>query len=98
MQSIRSQKFALLSLIFLFGINTFAAHPNVIVVMADDLGIGDVSPTNPDGKIKTPHLRFEIQNLEILKPGMDKNPARLKGGVITNPVVLSRDLKMGRAI
>ena len=32
-------------------------HPNVIVVMADDLGIGDVSPTNPDCKIKTPHLQ-----------------------------------------
>ncbi|HBE68095.1 MAG TPA: arylsulfatase [Planctomycetaceae bacterium] len=30
--------------------------PNVIVVMADDLGIGDVTPTNADCKIKTPHL------------------------------------------
>lgn len=32
-------------------------QPNVIVVMADDLGIGDISPTNPNGKIKTPHLQ-----------------------------------------
>ena len=32
-------------------------HPNVIFVMADDLGIGDISPTNPDCKIKTPHLQ-----------------------------------------
>lgn len=31
--------------------------PNVIFVMADDLGIGDVSPTNPDCKIKTPYLQ-----------------------------------------
>ncbi len=31
--------------------------PNVIFVMADDLGIGDVSPTNPDCKIKTPNLQ-----------------------------------------
>ena len=31
--------------------------PNVIVVMADDLGIGDISPTHPDCKIKTPHLQ-----------------------------------------
>ena len=31
--------------------------PNVIFVMADDLGIGDVSPTNPKCKIKTPHLQ-----------------------------------------
>ena len=36
--------------------NTSDGAPNVILVMADDLGIGDVSPTNPDGKIKTPHL------------------------------------------
>ncbi|MBC8354480.1 MAG: arylsulfatase [Planctomycetes bacterium] len=34
-----------------------AERPNVIVVMADDLGIGDVSPTNPNCKIKTPHLQ-----------------------------------------
>lgn len=32
-------------------------HPNVIVVMADDLGIGDVSPTNPECQIKTPNLK-----------------------------------------
>ncbi|MEP3478263.1 MAG: arylsulfatase [Fuerstiella sp.] len=31
--------------------------PNVIFVMADDLGIGDVSATNPDCKIKTPYLQ-----------------------------------------
>ena len=31
--------------------------PNVIFVMADDLGIGDISPTNPDCKIKTPNLQ-----------------------------------------
>lgn len=36
---------------------TWAARPNVIVVMADDLGIGDVSPTNADCKIKTPYLQ-----------------------------------------
>ena len=33
------------------------AQPNVIFVLADDLGIGDVSPSNPDCKIKTPHLQ-----------------------------------------
>lgn len=31
--------------------------PNVIFVLADDLGIGDISATNPDCKIKTPHLQ-----------------------------------------
>ena len=39
-------------------------------------------------KIKTPHIRFEIQNLEILKPDVDKNKTSAwGGGVITNPVV-----------
>jgi arylsulfatase A len=34
-----------------------AEMPNVILVMADDLGIGDVSPTNPNCKIKTKALQ-----------------------------------------
>ncbi len=34
-----------------------AQHPNVILVMADDLGIGDLSATNPACKIATPHIQ-----------------------------------------
>ncbi|MFT5885088.1 MAG: arylsulfatase A [Arcticibacterium sp.] len=30
--------------------------PNIVYVLADDLGIGDVSIYNLDGKIKTPHI------------------------------------------
>ena len=42
----------------LFARTSFAAeHPNVVVVMADDLGIGDISATNPACKIQTPHLQ-----------------------------------------
>ncbi|MDB4671416.1 arylsulfatase [Pirellulaceae bacterium] len=37
------------------------SRPNVIVIMADDLGIGDVSPTNPECKIKTPNLKKMAQ-------------------------------------
>jgi len=42
-----------------FGANQQGArtYPNVILVMADDLGIGDISPTNPNCKIRTPHLQ-----------------------------------------
>ena len=60
------------------------ARPNIIFVLADDLGIGDVSPTNPDCKIKTPHLQkmgaCEIprQNfLAKLKNSLSNKPANL---------------------
>ena len=56
-----------LSVCMLLGTNPFgsvaaeqpvlADRPNVIVVMADDLGIGDISPTNPNCKIRTPFLQ-----------------------------------------
>ena len=35
----------------------YGALPNVILVMADDLGIGDITPTNSKSKIKTPNLQ-----------------------------------------
>ena len=49
--------FFLLSLVALTTQAAESTPPNVIFVLADDLGIGDVSPTNPDCKIKTPHLQ-----------------------------------------
>ncbi len=33
-----------------------ADRPNVIYILCDDLGYGDVSCLNPQGKIRTPHL------------------------------------------
>lgn len=46
------------TLSFLIAAITHAATPpNIIIVMADDLGIGDISPTNSECKINTPNLQ-----------------------------------------
>ncbi len=31
-------------------------HPNIIYILADDLGYGDISAFNPEGKIRTQHI------------------------------------------
>src|SRR6267143_1659914 len=33
-----------------------APHPNIVYILADDLGYGDVKCLNRDGKIATPHI------------------------------------------
>ena len=33
-----------------------AAKPNVVFILCDDLGYGDVACNNPEGKIPTPHI------------------------------------------
>lgn len=33
-----------------------AASPNIVVILADDMGYGDVGALNPESKIPTPHL------------------------------------------
>jgi arylsulfatase A len=50
--------FALLCALCVFALNGFAAaKPNILYILADDLGYGDVQALNPQrGKIRTPHL------------------------------------------
>ncbi|MFO0808556.1 MAG: arylsulfatase [Gemmataceae bacterium] len=42
----------------LIGVSSAVAanKPNIVVILADDLGYGDVRAFNPDGKIATPHM------------------------------------------
>lgn len=36
--------------------NASPQHPNIVYILADDLGYGDVSCYNPESKIQTPHV------------------------------------------
>lgn len=54
-----------------------AEHPNIIVILADDLGFGDVSCNNPDSKIATPNID------RIAREGMRFTDGHTSSGVCT---------------
>ena len=42
------------------------SRPNIVYIMADDLGIGDVRACNPDGKIPTPNIdRLAVEGMQF---------------------------------
>jgi arylsulfatase A len=47
----------------LFASERVTKRPNIVFIMADDMGYGDVTCYNPDSKIPTPHIdRLAQQN------------------------------------
>jgi arylsulfatase A-like enzyme len=50
----RSLIITLISFLFFCGLN--AKDPNVLIILVDDFGYGDLKSYNPDSKIPTPHL------------------------------------------
>ena len=66
---------------FSFLLCTFACpgdeRPNVVILLADDLGYGEVSCLNPEGKIPTPNLD------QLAKDGMTFTDAHSGSSVCT---------------
>lgn len=56
MRSLRNVTLWLLGVCWVFGATAQAALPNVVYILCDDLGYGDVSCLNRSGKIPTPHM------------------------------------------
>ncbi len=68
----------LLATFLIAGVSLRAAErPNIIVILADDQGYGDVSAYNPDSKIPTPNLD------RLAKEGMRFTDAHTSSGVCT---------------
>lgn len=59
------------------GFLSAAENPNIIIILADDLGYGDVSCNNPESKIPTPNID------RIAKEGMRFTDAHTSSGVCT---------------
>ena len=68
--------FAILLLVATAGLRA-ASQPNIIVVLADDQGYGDVSAYNPESKIPTPNLD------RLAAGGMRFTDAHTSSGVCT---------------
>ncbi|MBI1343341.1 MAG: sulfatase-like hydrolase/transferase [Terrimonas sp.] len=67
------------------GVKQQQSLPNIVYILADDLGYGDVSMYNPDSKIKTPHIdalaRQSMRFLDAHAPSSVCTPSRY--GILT---------------
>ncbi|ANW96877.1 hypothetical protein AXE80_11545 [Wenyingzhuangia fucanilytica] len=67
-------------LIIILSINTisiYAQQPNIVYILVDDLGVGDISALNNEGKIKTPNID------QLTKEGMTFTDAHSGASVCT---------------
>ena len=72
------QSLVLLATFLIVGVSLRAAErPNIIVILADDLGYGDVSCNNPDSKIPTPNID------RLAEEGMRFTDGHTSSGVCT---------------
>ena len=67
----------LVLLLLLPCLSTAAGQPNIIIVLADDMGIGDLGCYNKDSKIPTPHMDI------LAKQGMRFTDAHSGSSVCT---------------
>ena len=74
-----------------------SGHPNIVFIMADDLGFGDVTCYNPDSKIPTPNIdRLAAQGISFTdahSPSSVCTPTRY--GVLTGRYCWRSRLKRG---
>src|SRR4051812_40809237 len=68
---------SLLTLLACASLAAAADKPNIVVILADDLGIGDLKSFNPDSKIPTPNLD------KLAAAGMKFTDAHSASGVCT---------------
>lgn len=73
------KKFSYFLFFSLLALSGFAQknQPNIVYILADDLGYGDVSAYNPTGQIKTPYID------QLAKQGMQFLDAHSASGVCT---------------
>jgi arylsulfatase A len=71
-------KYLLLVLFVALPVELWAAdRPNILIILADDQGYGDVSANNPESKIETPHID------RLAKEGIRFTDAHTSSGVCT---------------
>ncbi len=87
----------IVSLLLLAAAAAAAKAPNVVIVMADDMGYGDVRALNPQSRIPTPHLdRLAAQGVTFLDahtPSAVCTPTRY--GLVTGRYSWRTRLKSG---